>query len=128
MEFILEEIFDAPARAIYEAWLDSEGHTQMTGAEAECSNQIGGKFMAWDGYISGQNLELIPGKLIRQNWRTTEFETDQPDSIVEITFSDLADGKTRVSIKHTNLNEQDFQYKQGWEDFYFTPMKDFFNC
>ena len=128
MEFTLTATFAVPASVIYITWLDSIGHTHMTGAEAECSDQPGGEFTAWDGYISGRNLELIPDKMIRQAWRTTEFEPGQPDSIVEISFTDLAENKAQVTIKHTHLQEQDSQYKQGWLDFYFTPMKAFFGC
>lgn len=128
MEFILEAVFNAPATTIYETWLSSEGHSKMTGGDAKHSNQIGDEFTTWDGYISGKNLELIPGKLIRQSWRTTEFEAGQADSTVEITFTAIEKGKTLVSIKHTGLNDPDIKYKQGWADFYFTPMEEYFSA
>jgi uncharacterized protein YndB with AHSA1/START domain len=126
MEFTIEEVLDAPASLIYDAWLDSDGHSEMTGGEAECSHETGGLFTAWDGYISGKNLELVPGKVIRQAWRTTEFDANQPDSIVEITFKPVHENKTRITLKHSNLEETDQHYRQGWNEFYFAPMKIYF--
>jgi len=42
MEFELSALILAPPEAIYEAWLDSEGHTKMTGGEAKVSSEVGG--------------------------------------------------------------------------------------
>ena len=126
MEFIVTATFDVSAMDIYDAWLSSEGHTAMTGGEAKCSSLVGATFSAWDGYITGQNLELVPGKLIRQSWRSDQFDPGQPDSIVEIAFSKTETGKTLVSIKHSHLQDADLHYKQGWLDYYFTPMKAYF--
>lgn len=127
MEFTIEEVINTPAPSIYNSWLDSDGHSEMTGGEAECSNETGGLFTAWDGYISGKNLELVQDKLIRQAWRTTEFEANQPDSIVEIAFKPVNERKTRITLKHTNLEDHDSHYKQGWYEFYFNPMKEYFS-
>ena len=41
---------------------------------------------AWDGYISGRNVELIPGERIVQTWRTSEFGVSDPDSNLEDAF------------------------------------------
>jgi hypothetical protein len=54
----LKEIFSANPSEIYEAWLDSDLHTKMTGGLALCSKNIGDSFTTWDGYIEGKNIEL----------------------------------------------------------------------
>lgn len=128
MEFTLEETFDAPAATIYKTWLSSEGHSKMTGAEAACSDFHGGDFMAWDGYISGKNVVLVPGKFIRQTWRTTQFKKGQPDSILEIEFTEEDGPKTRLTLRHSRLGAGDGHYKKGWVDHYFKPMREFFNA
>ena len=110
---------------IYSHWLDSEGHTAMTGGPAETSDEVGGKFSAWGGYISGKNLALVPGEAIIQSWRTTEFTPSEEDSHLEIRFEATAAG-TKITIVHTNLPDHGMQYKQGWVDNYFTPMVEFF--
>ena len=67
---------------IYQAWLDSLAHSEMTGGEANMSDQIGAEVSAWDGYISGRNLELVPGERIVQSWRTSEFADEHGDSVI----------------------------------------------
>ena len=74
--FTLTSILPASAQEIYDAWLDSLVHSEMTGGEATMSDEIGAEVSAWNGYISGRNLELVPGERIVQSWRTTEF-TDE---------------------------------------------------
>ena len=67
MEFTLKIRIKATAKDIYTTWLNSEGHTKMTGGEAIVSNEIGDSFTAWDGYIEGRNIELEPYKRILQS-------------------------------------------------------------
>jgi activator of HSP90 ATPase len=96
------------------------------GAGAQVSDKIGEPFEAWDGYIQGKNLELQPFKRILQAWRTSEFADSEPDSLLEILF-EPANGGTKVTIRHSELPAHGMQYKQGWVDSYFEPMKDYFN-
>jgi activator of HSP90 ATPase len=121
-EFTLTVYFNASAKDIYTAWLDSDGHTSMTGAEADCSSEQGGKFTAWDGYISGENVRLIPCSKIIQKWRTSEFKLEEADSELFLSFKDTSNG-CKVTVTHKSIPAGQPDYKQGWLDFYFTPMK-----
>ena len=76
--FTLSEIIPAPPAAIYDAWVNSRAHSEMTGSKATQSPRIGANVSAWDGYITGKNLELVPGQRIVQSWRTTKFTDDDP--------------------------------------------------
>src|SRR3990172_10658827 len=100
--FTIASILPAPPQEIYEAWLSSEGHSQMTGSQAEVQAGIGGGFNAWDGYIWGKTLELDPHRRIVQAWRTSEFPEEGPDSHVEILLEGTAEG-TKVTLVHTNI-------------------------
>lgn len=125
MKFQLKESVPGKPAEIYNAWLDSKGHSKMTGSPAKVSDKKGESFTAWDGYISGENVELVPNKKIVQHWRTTEFAEDDEDSLLEITFKEK-NGETEITIKHSNLPEHGMQYKQGWIDSYITPMRKYF--
>jgi activator of HSP90 ATPase len=115
------------ANKLYSAWLSSKEHTLFTGAEAKLSNKVNGKYTAWDEYISGKNVELVPGKKIIQTWRTTEFADNAPDSTVELTFEEK-NGKTTLHLYHHGLQKGDGKkYTDGWRDFYFEPMKVYFS-
>ena len=124
--FTLSEIFSAKPSEIYNAWLDSDGHTAMTGSPAKVTGKVGGKFTAWEGYIFGKMLELEPPHRILQAWRTSEFPEDAPDSTVEILLKEVK-GETKITLKHSGMPEDQVDsYRQGWEDFYFKPMREYF--
>lgn len=125
--FTISEIIPAIASEIYEAWLDSEGHAAMTGSPAQVDGKVGGKFSAWEGYIFGTTLELVPHQGIVQAWRTSEFPEDAPDSSVEVLLEEISGG-TKVTLTHRDMPaDQVESYRQGWEDFYFKPMKAYFS-
>ncbi len=127
MEFTIETTIPAAPQQVYQAWMDSDQHTQMTGGGALITEDEGDKFSTWDGYIWGTNLELTPDKYIKQSWRTSEFGEEQGHSIVEIFLEADADGNTHLKLHHSNLSEDDLKYKEGWEEHYFTPMKAYFS-
>lgn len=121
------EFFPAvKAMRIYEGFLDGKKHTAMTGSKATAGSKVGDQFTAWDGYISGTNLELEPGKRILQEWQTTEWPEGAPPSLLEWTFTEK-DGGTEVTMVHSNVPAaQAESYRQGWIDYYWTPMKEYF--
>jgi len=124
--FTVSGVVPAKPVDVYEAWLSSEGHTAMTGSPANVDRNVSGEFSAWDGYIFGRTLELIPNQRIVQAWRTSEFPEGAPDSHVEIVLEEIPDG-TMITLIHRDLPEDQVDsYRQGWEDFYFKPLKEYF--
>ena len=116
----------ASPQAIYEAWLDSKKHGDMTGGDASIDGRVGGLFSAWGDYIEGTTRELVANQRIVQEWRTSEFPPNAPDSSVEIRLEAVG-GSCKLTLKHTGLPSGDGpKYKQGWEDYYFKPMKEYF--
>ncbi len=73
INFEIAGLIDASPQQIYDAWLNSDAHSAMTGGEAFVSNTEGDTFDAWDGYIEGRNVELVSAQKIVQHWRTSEF-------------------------------------------------------
>jgi uncharacterized protein YndB with AHSA1/START domain len=125
LEFEVSTVIPRSPQEVYDAWLDSMQHSKMTGAKAQVSAKVGEEFSAWDGYISGKNLELEPGKRIVQAWRTSEFSEDEEDSQIEIILKPAKEG-TKLILRHTKLPPHGEIYEQGWVDSYFDPMKDYF--
>ena len=126
MEFTLKTKINTTAKAIYESWLSSEGHSKMTGGAATISDKVGDNFTAWDGYIEGKNIELEPYKRILQSWRTSQFEEHEKDSRIKILLHEI-DGQTELTLIHTNVPESGEHYKKGWDNHYFQPMKLYFS-
>ena len=84
IEFTVSSIIPASPEAIYNAWLDSDGHTKMTGSPAHATAKVGDSFDAWDGYISGKNLKLESNKRIVQSWRGASYKDSDEDSQIEV--------------------------------------------
>lgn len=125
MEIILKATLNAAAKDIYDAWLSSEGHTKMTGGEANASNKVGDDFTSWDGYIQGKNLVLEKNKRIVQSWRTSQFLENETDSQIEVLLKE-GDGTTELTLIHSNVPESGEHYRKGWDEHYFQPMKKYF--
>src|ERR1700745_1791068 len=83
-EFSVSDVIPASPRAIYDAWLGRQGHADITGGRpAHIPAVPGAAFTVWNGYITGRNLELEPGRRIVQSWRTTKFAAGDGDSQIE---------------------------------------------
>ena len=110
----------------YDAFIDAKQHSAFTGSKATCDPRVGGEFTAWDGYISGKNLDLEKGKRIVQEWSTNEWPEGYPPSRLELTFRKVKDG-TELTMVHSEVpQEQAEDYKQGWIDNYWSLLKEYF--
>jgi uncharacterized protein YndB with AHSA1/START domain len=121
-------IIPATPRQVYDAWLDSGTHSRFTRGKATVEPRIGGKHTAWNGYITGETLELVPGRRIVQSWRSTDFPEDADDSRLEVLLESRAGG-TEITFLHSGIPEgQGHQYEVGWLDHYLTPMRQYFGA
>ncbi len=59
--------FKTTPHEVYEALMDSKKHAAFSGGAANISRAVGGEMMAYDGYIAGKNIELVPDKKIVQD-------------------------------------------------------------
>jgi activator of HSP90 ATPase len=126
-DFEVSDTVPATPHDVYQAWMTSEGHSAMTGADAVIDPAIGAAYEAWNGYITGRTLALEPDRRIVQTWRTSEFADTDPDSQIEVLLEPVERG-TRLTIHHTNVPDDQTAYELGgWQDSYFDPMKEYFN-
>ena len=114
--------FHATPHEIYELLMDSKKHSAFTGGKAEISRKVGGKYSAYDGYISGKNVELIPDKKIVQTWKASDWTMFQNSTITFILLP-IHEG-TRLNFTHADIpSGREAEYEQGWIDNYWEPMK-----
>ena len=119
-------VIPATPEQVYEAYMDAKKHSAFTGSKATCNPKVGGRFTAWDGYISGKNLELERGKRIVQEWITTDWPQGAPPSRLELTFRKTKDS-TEISLVQSNApQEQTDELAEGWNEFYWKPLKEYF--
>ena len=115
--------FKASPHEVYEALLDSKKHATFTGAPAKISRRVGGTFSVFDGWATGKILELRKDAKIAQTWRTEDFDKDDPDSRVTFTIRRSGRG-SRLTMVHTRVPDREYEaLKQGWIDYYWTPLK-----
>jgi activator of HSP90 ATPase len=120
--FEMTTLIPATPEAVYNAWLKGELVAAFTGSAAEGDTLPGSIFTAWDGYISGTNLELEPPRRILQAWRTE----GSPDSRLELLLEPAPEGTT-LRLLHSNIPDgQGDDYREGWEEYYFSPIKKYF--
>ena len=124
----ISHVFPIPSSILYESWLNEYEHSNMTGGSANIEPFVGGKFIVWDGYIRGFNIELVPNKKIIQSWRTAHFPSDEPDSLLELNFESLGEN-TLLTLIHTNIPEGQLEdCETGWVEYYFDPMLEYFGA
>ncbi|WDE07106.1 SRPBCC domain-containing protein [Thalassomonas viridans] len=115
----------APAQELFEMYLDSARHQEITGAPVTIAKEPGAEFRAFDGVLSGTILVVSSPDLIVQSWRSTAFKADDPDSTLILNFvADKAFG--RINLVHLDVPKHDYDgVTQGWEKFYWTPWREY---
>ena len=117
----------ASPKEVYDAYVDAKKHSEFTDSKATGKPVVGGKYTTWDGYIFGKYLELDDGKRVVQEWTTTDWEEGYKASKLELTFCAVPEG-TEIVMVHSNVPKaQADEITQGWIDFYWDPLKEYFS-
>ncbi len=113
----------ATPHAIYEALMDEKKHAVFTGGEAKISRKTNGKFTIYGGDIEGKNLELVPDRKIVQSWRYSDWTEGHYSKAI---FSlEPTEKGTRLTFTPTDVPDDKYEdIKQGWNDYYWAPMKE----
>ncbi len=114
--------FKAAPEDVYELLMDSRKHARFTGEKARISREVGGKIMAYDGYIQGINLEVVPNIKIVQCWRGSDW----PEGHYSKAAFALAKvkGGTRLTFIQSNIPDDQYEpIKEGWKEHYWDKMK-----
>lgn len=114
--------FNASPSAVFNALMDQKQHAQFTDSPAKIEYKVGGKFSVWDGYATGETLELVEDRKIVQSWRASDWPEGQ---FSKLTIELLPEsGKTQLNFVQENVpDDQEDDIAQGWQDFYWKPLK-----
>ena len=117
--------FHAPPKRIYEVLIDAEQFSKMTGGMGtELGPAVGGAFSLFGGKIKGRQVELVPGQLIVQAWRSESW----PPHWYSIARFDLAEQEsgTKLVFDHTGFPIGAAEHlAAGWKDHYWVPLEKF---
>lgn len=125
-ETIHQEIaLRASPKQVYEAYMDNAKHAAFTGDKTKMTRKEGQRFRAGGTFISGFNLELVPGKRIVQAWRGNNW----PEGAWSVLRLELrASGKgTKLVMDHAGVPAS---YRReiaaGWHEYYWRPLQAYF--
>jgi activator of HSP90 ATPase len=137
-EAIHQEIeFDAPRQRIYDALTTSGQFDAVTrlsdaiklvtapGAQpTSISGDLGGSFTLFGGYVTGRNLEWVPGERLVQAWRTIRWKPGDY-SVVKFDLTEAAHG-TKLIFDHRGFpNGEGTHLAGGWHLHYWDPLRKF---
>lgn len=115
--------FKASAHDLYDTLMDSEKHGKLTDSKAFIDPRVGGRISAYDGYIIGENLELVEDKKIVQRWRGSDWPEGH---FSEVTFEFIeGEGSTVVVLTHVGVPEDELDMvDQAWQKYYWEPIRE----
>ena len=91
-----------------------------SGYPADMKAEAGYVFSLWEGYITGVNLEVVPDRLLVQEWF---FGERAEQSVVRISLKKEKD-RTVVELTHTHIPEEVYEeITEGWQDYYLGSIK-----
>ena len=114
--------FPASPHAIYEMLLDPAKHAKFTGAKATMDRKAGGKFTAYDGYITGENVELVKDRKIVQRWHASDW----PEGHFSTVIFELHKDQNGTELAFTQIGipaGQSDAISKGWHEFYWDKMR-----
>ncbi|HLC79775.1 MAG TPA: SRPBCC family protein [archaeon] len=117
--------FEASAKDVYDCLMDSKKHSAFTQSECKIGKNTGDSFSAYDGYIEGTTIELIPGEKVVQSWHASDWPKGHYSEVI-FEFEQKG-SKTKLKFTHSNVPEEFFEeIKAGWIEHYWSKMKEFF--
>jgi uncharacterized protein YndB with AHSA1/START domain len=134
-EAIRQEVtLDASPQRVYQALTStkdfdaitrlSDGAVLLNAAGAKptsISTEIGGPFTLFGGYVTGRQLEMLPGERLVQAWRAGSFT---PGAFSIAAFHLTAEGgKTKLSFEHGGFPDGNgVSLSRGWHSHYWEPL------
>ena len=117
-------IFRAPPHDVYELLMDERKHAAFTGGTARIGRRVGGSFSIYDGYITGENLELVQDERIVQSWIPAE-DCWPEGHVSKVTFTlKPSKGGTKLVLTHEGIPvDCGDRFDVGWREHYWAPMK-----
>jgi activator of HSP90 ATPase len=135
-EAIHQEVdFEADCGRIYHALTDahdfdaltrlSDAVTLVTDPKAKpttISDQVGGPFTLFGGYVTGRNLQMIPGTRLVQAWRAGSWDAGDY-SVVRFELRPRTGARCQIVFDHRGFPQgQGKSLAYGWRVHYWEPL------
>ena len=122
----IEQEFNVPVERLFAAWVEPENIQKwfapgsMTVPEASADLKVGGEYRIVmeddDGeqfIVGGVYEEIVPNERLAFTWK---WEDGENTTKVTVTFKDLGDQRSVLSLSHTEFVEQEHcdKHYEGW--------------
>lgn len=110
---------------VFEALVNPREHAKFTGATAKMERRVGGRFAHWDNSLQGIVVDLKKDSRIVLAWRSTGW----PEGHYSIAQFDLSPSKggTKLVFSQYGIPSDDFaDIQDGWKQYYWVPLKAYF--
>lgn len=107
---------------IYNMLMNADEHAAFTGESAKIDPEVGGEFSCYSEYITGTNVDLVPGGKIVQSWRGSDWP-DSATSTVTYEFTINNDGGTTLEFTHEGVPaDKADDINSGWVEHYWNKL------
>ncbi len=133
--YVVTRVVLATPKRLFESWLDSREHGDMTGGQATIDASADGPVSLLDGAVLGRIVESEPNSLIVHELNTSgEWEAGSVTR-VEVRLAtgsnyggigNPQDDGTTIILRHTGVDAGGVFSPDWWESRYFRPMDAYF--
>ena len=134
--YAVTRIVPATPKRLFEAWLDSGEHGDMTGRPATIDASVDGPVSLLDGAVLGRVLRMEPYQRIVHELNTAQEWEDGRVTRVEVSLAtgphyggigNPQDDGTTIILRHTGVDAGGAAFSPDWwESRYFRPMDAYF--
>lgn len=126
-QFTIKRLLKSNIEEIFEVLKDEEKLSKVLG-QSIIEPKVGGKIKLFDGWVKGMILSFKSNELISFTWKPSEWNDEINYSIVEMKFTQKAK-YAEIELSHSELptKKDADSHKDGWEEFFFTPLEDYLN-
>jgi activator of HSP90 ATPase len=115
--------FSVPPDRLFGIYMDPRKHAAAINSTVSVNRKVGGRFTAFGGMLRGTILAIVPGRMIVQSWRGSDWRKSELDSILVLTF-DRAPGGARLGLIHANIpDRRSASIQRGWHSYYWKPWR-----
>jgi|SRR4030095_6977346 activator of HSP90 ATPase len=118
--------FPSTPEKLYSLLLDSKKMSAIHNGKTTMTKRANGKFMVFDGYCQGYNMELVEGERIVQAWHFNEEGwPDDHFSVCTFLLEPNAKG-TKLTFFQEGVPSSTFEsLNKGWYTYYWNPIAEY---
>ena len=121
-----EAMIAAQPAQVWALLADAEALSALSGMGGVAARSAGAEFVAFDGHVTGRQIELVPGERIVQAWRFPVWEPGAY-SIVRFTLVPEGGGTRLVLDQDGEPADWHDHLHANWPTFYLDPLVSHFS-